>query len=117
MDERTVIRHQQHAGRVVIQPSDGLQLAPGELLRQQRQYAGVMTGFARTFKVGWLVQHDVDVFAITPDFIKDREFEVVGIKSGAVISHAFAIDADFAVFYQVAAVFSGTESLRLQDTV
>jgi hypothetical protein len=57
------------------------------------------------------------MFAIAPHFVEDREFEIGCIKSRLDAVDDFAIDADFAILNEAATVFSGAESLRLQDAV
>src|SRR5690606_1479255 len=101
----------------MIQPADRLQFTPAELLGQQGQHARMMTGLARTFEVGRLVEHDVHALAIAPCFIENGEFQIGGIEAGTIVINDFIAHGDFTIFDQAATVFTGTETLRLQDAV
>ena len=66
MNEGTIVRHQQQTCGVVIEPTDRLYIAPAELLRQYRQYPGMVARLAGTFEICRLVQGDVDMFPAKP---------------------------------------------------
>lgn len=117
MDERTVVRHQQQAGGVVIQMAYGLHAAVCELFRQQRQHAGMVAGLARAFVVGRFVQCEVEMLAVLPWLAVHAEFEGVRLESAARIFDDFAADGDFAIRDQPSAPFAGAEALRLQDAI
>ena len=117
VDKRAVVGHQQHAGGVVVKPPYRLHLAPGELFGQQGQHARVVAGLARAFKVGRLVQRNVNVLAVLPFLAKDLQHQAIGLDGSLVAGLHFAIDGNIAVFNQRAAVFSRAEALRLEDAV
>ena len=115
--ERAVIRHQQQAGGVMIEPAHRLHIAPGELFRQQSQHAGMMTGFSGAFEAGGFVQRDIDMFAVSPlspNILNTSP--AVSIGSPAV-GNGLSGDADFSVRDQLTAPLARTEPLRLQDAV
>jgi len=117
VDERTVIRHQQQAGGVVIEPPHRLHIAPRELFGQQGQDAGVVAGFSGTFEVGRLVQRDVHMFTVNPLIAEYPEHETAGFDSDPAISDGLSGDAHFTGGDQFTAPFSRTKALRLQDAV
>ena len=117
VDEGAIVRHQQQPGRIVIESSHRLQLAPAKLFRQDRQHARILARFARTFEIGRLVECDVEMLAVSPLFVKQRQHQPIGVECGLVVGHDYAIDRDLAVVDQAAAIFAGAETLRLQDPV
>jgi hypothetical protein len=117
MDEGAVVREQQQARRIVIQTPHRLHIAPTELLGQQSQHAWVMTGLARTFKLGRLVQGKINEWAAGPLLAHDGERQPLRVEWFITLSHRPAFNRDIALQDQLPTAVTGPEALALEDSV
>ena len=117
MDERAVIGHQQQPRGVVIQTAYRLHIAQRELIRQDGQHAGVMTGFSGAFEIARLVQRDINLLTKNPGFIKNREFQSIRFNLRIRVGVRHPVDADIARNYQVTAPLARAKTLRMQDAI
>ena len=57
------------------------------------------------------------MLTIGPFFFENGEHQTVGFNQFFVVVMHFTIDRDFSVFNQFTTIFTGTETLRLQDPI
>lgn len=112
MDELTVVRHQQQAGRVFIQAAYGLHATRHQGARQQRVDARMEFRLVRTFEIGRLVQDDVGVLPVIPENVVDRELKPFGLEFRVRIVARSAIHAHPAGTDQRTAFRAAAETLR-----
>ncbi|VVD29987.1 protein of unknown function [Paraburkholderia dioscoreae] len=118
VNELAVVGEEQQAGGVLIQPAHALHAALGELRRQQAEHAQVMLRVARTFVARRLVQKQIGVLAIRPDYTVHGEGErgVAGGEVGVGIGADSAADAHARVGDQRAALTARAETLSEENT-
>ena len=76
-----------------------------------------MAGLARTFKIGWLVQGDIDMLPISPVFPEQMKDQAVGLDFHRMAIDHHTVYRHFAIRDQSTTIFARAEALGLQDAV
>jgi hypothetical protein len=124
VDELAIVGQQQHPGRVLVEPADGLDPLHGTLLRslaqgrgQQRVDARISGRLARALGAGRLVQHQVGEPLIWPLNAVHLEAQAFGFEFGGCIVHDAACHGDMALLDQTGAYASGAKALRIENVL
>ena len=72
---------------------------------------------ARALVIRGLVDRDVQVLAINPFIVEQREAQAFGVEAGLVVIDHAAVDCHFAIGDQLPAPFARAYALRLQDAI
>ncbi len=117
MDELAVVREQQQAGGVLVQPPDRLHLALAQRHRQQVVHAGMVARALRALVAHRLVQQDIGLGVADPFLAVHGQAQAVDLELGARILAQGAVDLHQAGPDQITAIAAGTEALGLEDAV
>jgi hypothetical protein len=117
VDQRAVVGQQQQAGRVLIQPADGLDAALAQRRRQQAHDAGVVLGLLRALVARRLVQQHQRLVEVRPDLAGDLERQAGGVELGPGLVDDRAADLHLAMRDQSGAQAPGAETLGEKDLV
>jgi len=118
VDELAVVRQQQQAGCVLVQPPNGLHALHRALLRplaqrrrQQRVDAGIGRRLLRALGAGGLVQHHISLVMEFPILALDLEAKALGIDIGCGIAQDLATNRDQPLLNQPRTDPAGSEPL------
>src|SRR5450432_3753214 len=115
MHERAVVGEEQHAGRVLVEPTDGLDAARAQRRGQQRIDAWVMARLERALVARRLVEHDQRAFAIGPPITAANakpELAPGAEVAAGIVDDAEALDLEQPVRHQRGAFAASAEALR-----